>query len=103
MLRCKGVLKEPSSSGVTPSPFTVTFEVAGVTSPFTSIESLVIVGEPEGDLTTSSGLEAVSFPPHFSYSSVLRSLLRSQPRPIGKHRPRRQRKTHLSILGQPVV
>src|SRR5829696_10178006 len=63
MLRCRGVLKEPSSAGVTPSLFTVTFEVAGVTSPFTSIESLVTVGDPEGELTTSSGLGAVSFPP----------------------------------------
>src|SRR5215218_3617184 len=63
MLRCKGVLKEPSSPGVTPCPFTVTFEVAGVTSPATSIESLVTVGDPEGELTTSSGLGAVSFPP----------------------------------------
>jgi hypothetical protein len=52
--------------GLPPSPFTVTFEVTGVTLPFTSIESLVTVGDPEGELTTSSDLGAVSFPPPLS-------------------------------------
>ena len=56
------MLKEPSSPGVTPSPLTVSFEFAGVTFPFNSIESLVTVGDPDGELTTSSGLGAVSFP-----------------------------------------
>ena len=105
-LRSKDVENEPALSGVTSCPFTSTFEFAGVTSPFTSMESLVTVGDPEGELIASSGLGVVSFPPPLPlfFSPLFAASFASSfppPLPANAARPARQPPTKVKKTNTP--